>query len=97
MMPTPEDHIAGLTQMIAAHNGVKSIRLFGSRARGTAGARSDIDLAIEIDGSVDWSRLWLEVEDYPTLLEIDLVQMDQVTGAFKCRIERDGKVLYARN
>lgn len=96
-MLTPDDHIAGLTKMIAAHTGVKRIILFGSRARGTPSPRSDIDLAVEVDETVDWSNLWLEVEDYPTLLEVDLVPLHQVTGVFKERVERDGKVLYARN
>ena len=82
--------------MISAHAGVKRIVLFGSRARGTPSARSDIDLAVEGDNTVNWSNLWLEVEDYPTLLEIDLVPMHQVTGIFKERVERDGKLLYAR-
>ena len=83
--------------MISAHKGVKRIILFGSRARGTPTARSDIDLAVEVDETVSWSNLWLEVEDYPTLLEIDLVPMHQVTGVFKDRVEWDGKLLYARN
>jgi predicted nucleotidyltransferase len=96
-MLTPEDHIQGLTKMIAAHEGVKRVILFGSRARGTASPRSDIDLAVEGDETVDWTNMWLEVEDYPTLLEIDLVPMHQITGVFAQRVARDGKVLYARN
>ena len=96
-MLTPEDHIAGLTKLIAAHPGVKRVILFGSRARGTPSLRSDIDLAVEGDDTVNWSELSLKVEDYPTLLQIDLVPMHQVTGVFKGRVERDGKELYARN
>jgi hypothetical protein len=41
--------------------------------------------------------MWLEVEDYPTLLEIDLVPMHQIKGVFAQRVARDGKVLYARD
>jgi uncharacterized protein len=96
-MLTPEDHIQGLTKMIAAHEGVKRVILFGSRARGTASQRSDIDLAVEGDETVDWTNMWLEVEDYPTLLEIDLVPMHQIKGVFAQRVARDGKVLYARD
>jgi predicted nucleotidyltransferase len=96
-MLTPEDHIQGLTRLIAAHEGVKRVILFGSRARGTASPRSDIDLAVDGDDSVNWANLWLEVEDYPTLLEIDLVPMYQITGLFAQRVARDGKVLYARS
>ena len=64
--------------MIAAHPGVKRVISFGSRARGTPSLRSDIDLAVEGDDTVNWSELSLEVEDYPTLLEIDLVPMNQI-------------------
>ena len=96
-MLTPEDHIAGLTKLIAAHKGVKRVILFGSRARGTASPKSDIDLAVEGDETVNWSNLWLEAEDYPTLLEIDLVPMHQAVGVFGERVKRDGKVLYVRD
>jgi predicted nucleotidyltransferase len=96
-MLTPEDHIVGLTKMIAAHAGVKRVILFGSRARGTASPRSDIDLAIEVEESVNWDDLWLKVDDYPTLLHVDLVPMHQITGVFQERVKRDGRLLYARN
>jgi len=35
---------------IAARHGVKTIRVFGSVARGEAGNDSDVDLLIEVDG-----------------------------------------------
>jgi uncharacterized protein len=93
-MLTPEDHIDRLTHLIASYPGVKKIILFGSRARGYASPRSDIDLAVEVDERVDWSHLQLQVAEYPTLLEIDLVPMHQITGAFRDRVMRDGKELY---
>jgi uncharacterized protein len=95
-MPTPEDHIAGLTALIAAQEGVRRVILFGSRARGDAAPRADIDLAVEGDDRVDWTGLWLAVEDYPTLLQIDLVPLHTVDDAFADRVRREGRVLNAR-
>jgi len=42
------DHLADLAA-IAARHGVRSVRLFGSRARGTATDASDVDLLVELD------------------------------------------------
>jgi predicted nucleotidyltransferase len=42
------DHLPELAA-IAARHGVRSIRLFGSRARGTATESSDVDLLVEPD------------------------------------------------
>ena len=42
------DHLPDLAA-IAARHGVRSVRLFGSRARGTATEASDVDLLVELD------------------------------------------------
>lgn len=93
-MLTPEDHIAGLTKMIAAHPGVKRIILFGSRARGYASPRSDIDLAVDMNDDTAWRILDEQVEEYPTLLKIDLVRLADSGGEFRQAILDTGKVLY---
>lgn len=48
--------------------------LFGSRAKGTARERSDIDVAVS--GVNDFDALAEQVEELPTLYSIDLVNMD---------------------
>lgn len=48
--------------------------LFGSRAKGTARERSDIDIAIS--GVSDIDGLQEEIDDLPTLYKIDLVDLD---------------------
>lgn len=93
-MATPEDHIAGLTKMIASHPGVKRIILFGSRARGYASPRSDIDLAVEGTNDLDWHALDERVENYPTLLKIDFVRLTNSKSEFEQAILRTGCVLY---
>jgi uncharacterized protein len=93
-MLTPEDHIQGLTRLIAAHEGVKRVILFGSRARGYASDRSDIDIAVDTSDNLDWWKLYEQVEDYPTLLKIDLIRLSDGGGEFRETILRTGKILY---
>ena len=52
----------------------KQVILFGSRAKGTALERSDIDIAVA--GVHDFDCLLEEVEEIPTLYSIDLVDLD---------------------
>ena len=48
--------------------------LYGSRAKGTAGERSDIDIAVS--GGADFDELLEKVEELPTLYSVDLLNMD---------------------
>ena len=52
----------------------KEVILFGSRAKGTARERSDIDIAVS--GVKEFDLLAEEIEDLPTLYSVDLVNMD---------------------
>lgn len=52
----------------------KEVILFGSRAKGTARERSDIDIAVA--GVKNFEELIEEVENLPTLYSIDVVNMD---------------------
>ncbi len=57
----------------------KEILLFGSRAKGTALERSDIDIAVA--GVSDFDGLQEEVADIPTLYTVDLLDMDTCRNA----------------
>lgn len=52
----------------------EQVILFGSRAKGTALERSDIDIAVA--GVHDFEHLLEEVEEIATLYSIDLVDLD---------------------
>lgn len=52
----------------------KEVILYGSRARGTARERSDIDIAVT--GAENFELLVEKVEEIPTLYSVDLVNMD---------------------
>lgn len=73
-----------LTQLKQIH-GVEKIWLFGSRARGNARARSDIDLAITLSPSLENpDKAWLSVLDViehaDTLLHIDCVNFNEIVS-----------------
>ena len=57
----------------------KEILLFGSRAKGTALERSDIDIAVS--GVSDFDGLQEEVADIPTLYTVDLLDLDTCRNA----------------
>jgi predicted nucleotidyltransferase len=47
--------VAELKTLLAQHHGVRDIRLFGSKARGTGHIESDLDLFIVVP-DLDWER-----------------------------------------
>lgn len=78
---------------------VKTIVLFGSRARGTHDERSDIDLAIECPRAtdIDWNCVMQIIENADTLLKIDCVRLDTVhSKKFKDSILEDQVILFKR-
>lgn len=83
-----------LYQQIAAIGyqfGAKRIVLFGSRARGDARPRSDVDLAIYDLPEQAWSDFEDAIDALPTLLTFDLVDMNQpISTELRANIERDG-------
>ena len=78
--------------------GIASAVLFGSFAKGTARATSDIDVAVwpgEGWTVRDWDALQDDLEALPSLRKWDLVRMNGfVSPTLKEMIDRDGIVLY---
>ena len=90
--------IAWLASRLAEVPSVERVVLFGSRARGDHGARSDIDLAVFAPGATlaDRARMAELVEDAPALVGIDLVRLDEADDALRRAIEAEGIVLHER-
>jgi predicted nucleotidyltransferase len=90
--------IAVMVEQIRRSRSVERIILFGSRARGDHDERSGIDLGIACpDASPEeWAAIWNVVDEAPTLVNVDLVRLEQVDDALRQAIEREGVVLYAR-
>ena len=70
-----DDVIEEITQRCRKY-GAQEIILCGSRAKGTATERSDIDIAVSGVVSHDIYELQEELENIPTLYKIDLVDLD---------------------
>ena len=80
--------------------GVDKIVLFGSRARDDNEERSDIDLAVFVPPKFTAkARIWFDLDDLETLLEIDAVIIDEDydtdgNADFLRRINEEGTVIY---
>jgi predicted nucleotidyltransferase len=88
-----------LTETIRDYGWIKSVRLFGSRAREDHQPTSDYDLAFELASDkpgIDllWAGLCETLrERNPTLNTLDLVRMDEIGDDFRAKILSEGKVL----
>ena len=82
-------------QKFAIENDIRKVILFGSRARGNNGERSDIDLAAT-GGNVMGVCDDLEEKAW-TLLTFDVVNLDSgITDELRKEIARDGVVIYEK-
>lgn len=68
-----EEILEEIKKLCAQHL-VREAYLYGSRAKGTQRARSDIDIAVR--GARDFETLLWQVDEIPTLYTIDLLNLD---------------------
>jgi uncharacterized protein len=76
---------------------VREVKLFGSRANGSSGRNSDIDLAIHAPeaGTREWADLMEAIEEAPIIHEFDVVRLDRTESeSLRGKIEREGVVIY---
>jgi uncharacterized protein len=86
-----------IRSVLSKYAAVEQCILFGSRARGDAGERSDIDLAILAPpiSESDWVTLYYQLkEELDTLLRVDVVRMERVSAELQNSILKEGKELY---
>jgi len=89
-----ESIIDTIISICAAH-GCHEVWLFGSRAKGNASERSDIDIAVS--GADDFYALSDEIEQIETLFTIDLVDMERCHNKLlKEDIIRNGRKIYTK-
>ena len=77
---------------------VREVKIFGSRANGTARRDSDIDIAVLApDASLrEWAELTEAVEETPIIHEVDLVRLDETGGeSLRGKIAREGLNLFS--
>jgi predicted nucleotidyltransferase len=76
---------------------VREVRVFGSRATGTARRASDLDLAISAPNATaaEWLDLCDALESAPLIYELDVVRSEGLTNErLKEKIARDGVSVY---
>ena len=68
-----DEVISQVAELCRKYN-AKEVILYGSRAKGTARERSDIDIAVS--GVENFDILVEKADELPTLYSVDLVNMD---------------------
>ena len=88
------EHVYNQIREICAEERATRVMLFGSRARGTAEEKSDIDLAVW--GCPDFPHLEDRLDnELWSLLQLDIVNMDESSShELLEEVLKDGKVLY---
>ncbi len=79
---------------------VEGIYLFGSRAKGNASVKSDIDIAIDCAHAqeADWQQVLDVIEEADTLLMVDIVRYDALKeeSLLRHNIDKDRWVVYEK-
>lgn len=89
--------LLALRGALARFPSVREVRVFGSRATGSARRASDLDLAISAPNATaeEWADLSEALEQAPIIYELDLVRLDRIPNArLRERIEREGITVY---
>ena len=90
------EHTYAQIVAFARARGASRVVMFGSRARGCAAPKSDIDIAVE--GCKDMRGFREDVDERLwSLLRVDVIDLDSyVSPALRADIARDGRVLYEK-
>lgn len=92
---TKQDIIKEVVKIILKYARPERIYLYGSHANGEASKASDIDIAYE-DKKFKGNHLIVEeIENFKTLLKVDITNMAFTEERFKNRVKTSGKVIYS--
>lgn len=74
-----------------------AIYLFGSQASGEAGARSDLDMAVLVQGSVDPLLLWELAGELADIvhLSVDLLDLRRASTVMQYQVVTTGRCLWS--
>ena len=90
-----EKVIKKLKNFFAQYSFIDKVMIFGSRAKGTNGATSDIDICLfsTTMSSQELSQLRFELDELPIFYHIDTVHFEKVDKILQANILKEGKVL----
>jgi proline iminopeptidase len=94
-----EKDIDTLRAVFDRFSSVRSVRVFGSRATGSARRASDIDIAISAPdiSEREWSELRDALDSAPLIYGLDVIRLENLTNEkLRERINSDGVEIYAR-
>lgn len=92
------EQLVQLRRVFARHPEVKTVKLFGSRAKRTHAANSDIDLALwgEVD-ALQAEAIAAELDELPTPYKYDVTPFDLIKlRPLREHIERVGIQVYSK-
>lgn len=95
-----EKYVQVLRTIFTRFPDIKEVKIFGSRAKGTARRTSDIDLAIDAPGISNalWVELYEAINEAPIAYKADLIRLDVLNnGELKTKIGLEGQTIYARH
>jgi predicted nucleotidyltransferase len=96
MVPA-DDMIPCLDDLARAVPDLELLVLFGSAARGTASARSDVDVAVRCAGAADLEALHLALASRLATGRLDLVDLRRAGPLLAFEVARSGRVLFERH
>lgn len=94
-----ENDLETLRRCFARFPSIRTVRIFGSRAKKTARRASDIDLAIAAPDMTDrqWSELREALDNAPLIYGLDVIRIDSLADKkLRSRIFEEGVVIYQR-
>lgn len=88
-----------IVKILLSNLDCEAIVLFGSYARGTQNAESDIDVAIKVKEKLDKKEIYRLSNILADELnkEVDLINLDEIGDTFRYEILINGKTLYCKD
>ena len=94
-----EEKIKIIKKFILENVDCDAIVLFGSYARGTQNAESDIDIAIKPNTNISKKQIFYLSQDLEEEIktEVDLINLDDINDSFRYEILINGKTIYCKD
>ena len=94
-----EEKIENIKEYLIEKIDCEAIVLFGSYARGTQNAESDIDIAIKQNTNISKKQIFYLSQELEEKIktEVDLINLDDINDSFRYEILINGKTIYCKD